>query len=255
MKKWLVALLGVTLRVSLAVSVLACASTNPNQEIVWADRAKGQVMFIPGDLLNQTDWSKLPLDEVHRSTLEGATRRPERLEELKRTLGREESLCTKYPQPISQEPLPTAKPLRTYLEEIPTSLVGIIESVVPGWSIREGEAAQAVYVKVEEVLQTEGASFNEDPVIIYMARHGSFYLHGTKICRDSQPGFQEPREGDRVLLIGQFSSTNSKFFFPTFIYPVENGTIRYQPYLDVQRFEVLDLNSWLKQRSLTPEKH
>lgn len=247
MRKGYLALLGMSLHLSLAISASACISTS--QEIVWADRAKGQVMFIPGDLLNETDWSKLPLDEVSIQTLEGAIQLPERLEERKRTLGREESPCTKHPQPIANEPLPTAKPLSAYLDTLPLSLVGVVESVAPGWSIREGEAAQAVYVKVENVLRHKGVSPKKGTVIVYLARHGSFHLRGTRICRYPQPGFQEPREGAQVLLMGEISSTNSKLFYPGFVYPIENGKIQYQPYLDVQKFDAIDFYSWLERFS------
>lgn len=242
MKKWFVALFGMALHVSLAVSVLACEK--PEEKIIWMDSTKKSAMFIPEKLLREVDWSKLPLKNSDRDSLAAYIKRPEHLAEMKRLLGREEALCIE-PRSLNEGGSSSnAKDLSAWIKHFKTGVIGKVKKVVPGWSSWESQVVTMVYAEVLDTLR-ENSSPQVGTLLAYRLPYGSIHLKSTEICRDPWPNFKAPSEGDRILLLGDPYKPNPKFLEFTFVFPIEDELVRYQPYSDVKKFDSIEIRELL----------
>lgn len=248
MKKWFVALLGVTLHASLLPTLTACQNPqepNRQEEIIWLNLGgdtKKTAAFIPEKLLQKVDWSKLPLKESDHSGLEAALRHPEVLEERRKLLGREENPCWNQNAPSGEGGShQNAKELRDWLKEFELVVIGRVEDVVPGWSSWGREVAQMVYVRVLDVQQDQAEKTKSGTVLLYELHYGLIELKGIKICRDPWKGFKVPVTGDEILLLGRPFWSDPSYMDFTFVFPVEDGRVQYHPYRAVKRFKPIDL--------------
>lgn len=241
----LAALLGVVFHVSLSSALAACGS--PQENIVWLNLGgdtKKTAVFIPEKLLQETDWPKLPLTQRDISGLEARVRLPETLEERRRTLGREEDLCWNQSAPSGEGgSYRDAKDLRDWLKDFELSVVAQVEAVVPGWDSWQGEVAQMVYVRVLDVLRDQKGKANKGSLLLYKLHYGSIFLKGTQICRDPWKGFKIPVPGNEILLLGRPFWSDASYMGFTFVFPIEEGKVQYQPYSAVEPFISIELKN------------
>lgn len=212
-------------------------------QILWADDAHTSAVFIPQQVLQRTPVAELPLDQAARIGLEL---------EIANFKGRGYTCNGGEFGPSEQGSADVTYSFEETLQQYPLAVVGEVVHVVSGWAVASSEAAEAAYVRVDEVLFEEevGAAPAVGTVVGIFRRGGQVVIGDTTLCRDWPQGFYRPFVGDRIALTGYYRTEDPPFFIVAFRFPVVDDQLLAQPYGGLQKEETVrslgDLRSRLR---------
>lgn len=194
-------------------------------QVLWADAAHENAVFVPERILRDTPLEGLPLDMVERSVLREEIKkfRDPRWGHRCSSVGLDAS-----EQGEGQEDLTFDEYLRLY----PLALVGEVVHIVPGWSAHHLEVAEAAYIRVEEVLwarEPGAAEPGRGSIVGILFPGGRTVAETTRLCKERPEGIFEPLVGDQIVVAGQLLTESPAFFQANARLPLVKGEVLAQP--------------------------
>lgn len=202
-------------------------------QILWANAAHTVSAFIPQEILETTPIDELPLSDNIKSILR---------DQVESFSTRNYAACS----PPAQDSLPQGAADTTYtfdefISHLGAAFVGKIVHLEPGLSSVSLNAAEAAYIRVEEVLfeRNSGRAPQEGAIVAAVFHGGRTVLGATPICRDWHDAYYRPVVGDRVLMAGGMSPDGDPLYFAgSTAFPLSSeGVVLSQPYMNLDAEE------------------
>lgn len=202
------------------------------ERIIWDEEKPDEAKFIPQAAFEKYSLDELPLSPKQKERLKGRI-------QMRRPLEGPPPHPWWRPMPEcswlrhggeGSSPGPDAVGFAELILEHPTSFIGKVIAIVPGWHTTWNLVTNAVYYEVLEVLRDPTGSIRNGHVVATntLRLDGELLIDGVEICTYGARDFRRMKVGETWLIPG--TPTDAKSFFDSWLaLPVEGGYVLPQP--------------------------
>ncbi len=193
-------------------------------KILWHSEARREALFLPQAVLNETPLERLPLQGDAKRSVRWALGLES--EEFNEHMQRTKEKVPAVPPEAGRRPSGKPVALHSLVEGPDLTFVGQVVAVSDGLHGVWGCAAEAVFIRVDQIIQDRRHQLRPGTVIAKVRTGGSIEVGGQEI-RSERPNDQEDtRPGDQVLIGGNIARDDSGTLWDTFELVVREGVIQ-----------------------------
>lgn len=199
-----------------------------SEQILWGgEEVAAEALFVPLDVLRDTDIEDLPVAEHERDELRRRLYEWEdfssRIHQLK---GFTPNRCTPGPSTVPPGSLPEASTLAEQILFRDLALLGEVVAVVPGWRTGLGRVGRLVYFSVVDILQDRKKEVVAGQVFGFFQVGGTLNVdEGSVLCTPEPEDVPQFAEGDRVLVVGNLHPGDERLVYSYLEAAVDDGIV------------------------------